>query len=126
MIRILVSDGDAVMLKAIKNILTKEHYNVTPANNGKEALELLNDNSYDLLITELILPYNNGLELVSHIKHNNIDIKIIIISSINSEEMITEAFNLGADDYLRKPIMVGELLIRIKRMFNNKQNKISL
>jgi DNA-binding response OmpR family regulator len=126
MIKILIVDGDPTMLKAIKTILLKEKYVVTSAKNGKEAIEFLNKEIYDLLITELILPYNNGLEIISYIKHNNIDIKIIVVSSINSEEMIIEAFNLGANEYLKKPIMVGELLVRIKKMLDNKQIKISL
>jgi DNA-binding response OmpR family regulator len=122
---ILVVDDDDIMLKAIKNILNKDGFNVVTASDGKEAFELLEHTVYDIVITDLMLPHANGLEVVGKLRHNdaNRNVGIIVVSSVGNEETITEAFRLGADDYLKKPIMAGELLMRIRKLIANKNSK---
>jgi DNA-binding response OmpR family regulator len=122
---ILVIDDDDIMLKAIKNILNKDGFNVVTAADGKEAFELLDHTIYDIVITDLMLPHANGLEVVGRLRHNeaNRNVGIIVVSSVGNEETITEAFRLGADDYLKKPIMAGELLMRIRKLIANKNSK---
>ncbi len=122
---ILVIDDDDIMLKAIKNILNKDGFNVVTATDGKQAFELLDHTVYDIVITDLMLPHANGLEVVGKVRHNeaNRNVGIIVVSSVGNEETITEAFRLGADDYLKKPIMAGELLMRIRKLIANKNSK---
>jgi DNA-binding response OmpR family regulator len=119
---ILVIEDDQIMLKAIKNILSKDGFNVVVAKDGKEAYEKMQDTLYDLVITDLMMPYANGLEIVSRLRQDETKkhVGIIIVSSVGNEDTITEAFRLGADDYLKKPIMAGELLIRIRRLLEDK------
>jgi|SRR5579872_1473302 DNA-binding response OmpR family regulator len=122
---ILVIDDDDIMLKAIKNILNKDGFNVVTATDGKEAFDLLEHTIYDIVITDLMLPHANGLEVVGKLRNNtaNRNVGIIVVSSVGNEETITEAFRLGADDYLKKPIMAGELLMRIRKLIANKTSK---
>jgi DNA-binding response OmpR family regulator len=122
---ILVIEDDDIMLKAIRNILNKDGFNVVTAQNGKEAFEMLDTATYDIVLTDLMMPYANGLEVVSKIRNDNEKrgVGIIVVSSVGNEETITEAFRLGADDYLKKPIMAGELLIRIRKLLANKNSK---
>ncbi len=122
---VLVIDDDDIMLKAIKNILNKDGFNVLTAKDGKEAFEMLDNSVYDIVITDLMMPYANGLEVVSKLRNDNEKrhVGIIVVSSVGNEETITEAFRLGADDYLKKPIMAGELLLRIRRLIANKSSK---
>jgi DNA-binding response OmpR family regulator len=128
MANILVVEDDEIMLKAIKNILSKDGYNVILAKNGKEAFDKLDNADYDLVLSDLMMPYANGLEVISRLKNDpsKRHISIIIVSSVGNEETITEAFRLGADDYLKKPIMAGELLIRIRKLLSNKAVRHSL
>src|ERR1700744_4161644 len=125
---ILVVEDDDIMLKAIKNILSKDGFNVVTAKDGKEAFEKLDTADYDVVITDLMMPYANGLEVVSRLRNDPVkrNTGIIIVSSVGNEETITEAFRLGADDYLKKPIRAGELLIRIRKLLANKTNKSQL
>ena len=125
---ILVVEDDDIMLKAIRNILSKDGFNVVTAKDGKEAFEKLDNNEYDVVITDLMMPYANGLEVVSRLRNDNAkrNTGIIIVSSVGNEETITEAFRLGADDYLKQPIMAGELLIRIRKLLANKSAKSQL
>ena len=128
MANILVIEDDDIMLKAIRNILGKEGYNVITAKDGKEAFEKLEQGEYDVVVTDLMMPYANGLEVVSRRRSDETkrSVGIIVISSVGNEETITEAFRLGADDYLKKPIMAGELLIRIRKLLANKNSKSQL
>jgi len=122
---ILVIEDDDIMLKAIRNILNKDGFNVITAKDGKEAFELLETAEYDIVITDLMMPYANGLEVVSRLRSDTTkrNVGIIVVSSVGNEETITEAFRLGADDYLKKPIMAGELLIRIRKLLAYKTSK---
>jgi DNA-binding response OmpR family regulator len=125
---ILVVEDDDIMLKAIRNILSKDGFNVVTAKDGKEAFERLDAADFDVVVTDLMMPYANGLEVVSRLRNDNTkrNTGIIIVSSVGNEETITEAFRLGADDYLKKPIMAGELLIRIRKLLANKSSKTQL
>ena len=128
MANILVIEDDDIMLKAIRNILGKDGYSVITAKDCKEAFEKLENGEYDVVVTDLMMPYANGLEVVSRLRSDETkrNVGIIVISSVGNEETITEAFRLGADDYLKKPIMAGELLIRIRKLLANKNSKSQL
>ncbi len=125
---ILVIEDDDIMLKAIRNILGKDGYVVITAKDGKEAFEKLENADYEVVVTDLMMPYANGLEVVSRLRSDETkrNVGIIVISSVGNEETITEAFRLGADDYLKKPIMAGELLIRIRKLLSNKNSTSQL
>src|SRR5271156_1468925 len=122
---VLVVEDDDIMLKAIRNILSKDGFNVVTAKDGKEAFEKLDASDFDVVVTDLMMPYANGLEVVSRLRNDSTkrNTGIIIVSSVGNEETITEAFRLGADDYLKKPIMAGELLLRIRKLLANKNSK---
>lgn len=122
--KILYIESDLIMLKAISKILEKKGYQVSCAEDGKKAFELLDSVLYDLVITDVILPHKNGLEIISKIKGDQKlrHIPVIVMSSIGNENIISEAFRLGVDDYIRKPIMTGELLLRVKSLLTNKGN----
>jgi DNA-binding response OmpR family regulator len=117
--QILLIDDDELILKVINRILTREGYEVKTATNGKDAMELIEQQKFDLLITDIMMPYSNGFEVISKFKqHPNADgVPIIVISSVGTENAVREGLNIGADDYLRKPIMPDELLIRVRRFF---------
>jgi DNA-binding response OmpR family regulator len=72
-----------------------------------------------------MMPYANGLEVVSKLRNDDSKgrVGIIIVSSVGNDETISEAFRLGADDYIRKPIMAENLLKHIRQLLENKNNK---
>lgn len=115
-------EDDEIMLKVTERILLKEGFKVIVAQNGKEALQKVEEKDYDMVITDLMMPYANGFEIISKIKGDSYgaNIPIIIVSSLGNEDSIMEGFRLGVDDFLKKPIMAGELLIRVKRLLARK------
>lgn len=114
--RILVIEDDEMILRALEFRLTKEDYEVTVARSGKEALNKLKSESFNLVITDLMLPFVMGMELLSYIKSLNTDTPVIILSAADEEATVMEAFKLGADDFIPKPFSPGELSMRVKRL----------
>lgn len=118
--KILLIEDDEVMPKIVERILHKEEYKIEHVTNGKEAFQKLEDTDYafDLIITDIMMPYANGFEILSKVKNRKEGkpIPVIIVSNAGNEDMILEGFKLGADDFLKKPVIPGELLIRVKRL----------
>lgn len=113
---ILIVEDDPILLNTIGAILAVRGYITTLARNGKEAIEKITNNKYDLVLTDLMLPYSNGLEVISQLNQETKKTPVIIISSSHSEESIMDGFTIGADDYIRKPFSPSELILRITRL----------
>ncbi|NIG54219.1 response regulator transcription factor [Chitinophaga sp. Cy-1792] len=122
--KILLVEDDEVMPKIIARILPEPDFVVDVAVNGKEAMEKLEGSNYnyDLIITDIMMPYANGFEILSKVKSHNPGnpIPVIIVSNAGNEDMIMEGFKLGVDDFLKKPIIPAELILRVKRLLMKK------
>ncbi|SFD82562.1 Response regulator receiver domain-containing protein [Chitinophaga sp. CF118] len=116
--KILVAEDNPTLLKLISIKLTDEGHDVLSCANGKEALEKMLSWLPELIITDLMLPYNSGMEIIHFAKSNLKGIFIMVLSGIGQEKTIEEAFKLGADDYMRKPFNLSELSIRAKKISN--------
>jgi DNA-binding response OmpR family regulator len=114
--KILVVEDEPLMLKTISLKLTKEGYDVITAEDGKSAMDKIKSELPQLVITDIMMPYVSGLEIVSYIKNCDSKIPVIVLSAMGQEKTVLEAFNLGADDYMTKPFSPNELVIRVKRL----------
>ncbi|RBL91167.1 response regulator transcription factor [Chitinophaga flava] len=122
--RILVIEDDAFMARAIALILGKHGYSLTIAQNGKEAIKHMEESEFELIITDLMLPFANGLELLSRYKRSQPrkGTPVMILSAITNEKTVLDGFDLGADDYLKKPFAPSELVSRVNRLLEKKEN----
>ncbi len=114
--KVLVAEDEKMTLKAIAFKLQKEGYDVTTADDGKQAIELLRTGDFDLMVSDIMMPFASGLELVTEIKHLNLKTKTLLLSALGQENTVLKAFSLGADDYMTKPFSPNELLVRIKKL----------
>jgi len=116
--KILVADDDPVMLRIIELRLKKDGHQVTIAVDGREAMEHIDKNGhFDLIITDMMMPFSSGLEIVGRAKSNaEKKTPVIVLSAMGQENIVLEAFNLGADDYITKPFSPNELSMRVKRL----------
>lgn len=116
--KILICDDEEIILSALSFRLAKEGYEVDTVLDGKQAMDKINKNDYDLIITDIMIPFFTGLELVSMIRSTpgKEDTPIIILSGVGLEEMVLEAFQLGANDFVTKPFSPNELSLRIKNL----------
>jgi DNA-binding response OmpR family regulator len=121
--KILIVEDEPIMATALKNRLEADNYNVVVATDGREALDIYNAQEIDLIITDIMMPYTSGLELIGIIRSDfTRKTPIIVLSGMGEEETVLEAFDLGADDFLTKPFNATELSTRVKR-FAKKKNK---
>ena len=116
--KILIADDEMIMLKIIELRLKKDGHEVIVTSNGQEAVEQIKLQDPDMIIADIMMPFTSGLEIVSLVKQGNLHRKvpIIILSSMGQENVVLEAFNLGADDYITKPFRPNELSMRVKRL----------
>jgi len=124
--KILIAEDDVLMIKILEFILKKEGYQVTSCKDGLSAIEKIPVVLPDLIITDIMLPFRSGLEIISFSKESFESIPVIVVSALGEEEgTVVEAFNLGADDFVSKPFNPNELLLRVKRLFAKRSHSLS-
>lgn len=115
---ILVIDDDIMTLEAIKHCLKSNHFEVVVAENSLQALEAIDKfkNKIDLIICDIMMPGFSGLELLSLLKNFYFNtIPVIIVSAYKMSEMVSSAKELGAIDFIPKPIDFNNLIVHIKK-----------
>ena len=111
--RILVVDDDAGILRVFRHILEKEGYFVETAETGREALQKLQNEKFDVCLVDVRLPDMDGTDLLLNLGNNPQAIKIVI-TGYSSEEVGKKAADYGADDFLVKPVKPEELLNTVR------------
>ncbi|MCA6449990.1 MAG: response regulator [Chitinophagaceae bacterium] len=115
--KILVAEDEAMLRKTIEMKLKKEGYEVIVTTDGRQAIEELEQANPDVIVTDIMMPYASGLEVINFVRQKlNRKTPIIILSAMEQEKVVMEAFELGADDYITKPFSLNELAIRVKRL----------
>jgi len=120
--KVLIAEDEALILQTLELKLKKEGYTVIGCTDGMDAIQKIDTENPDLIITDIMMPYMSGLEVVRKVKQDmhKKDIPVIVLSTMGQENIVEEAFELGADDYLKKPFSLSELGIRVKRLTRNK------
>lgn len=117
---ILIAEDEALVLKMLSYRLQKEGYTVLTANDGKQALECLQTTIPDLVITDLMMPYHSGLEILEYVRKSILTrVPVIVLSASGQEQTVLKAFSLGADDFALKPFSPNELVSRVRRHLGN-------
>ena len=115
--KIVLAEDNSIFLLLLKFRLEKEGYKILTAVDGKEAIELIEEHSPELILTDVMMPFISGLEVISHVRNKlNMQTPIIVFSSAGQEEIVLKAFDLGATDFMSKPLSPNELVIRVKRL----------
>jgi DNA-binding response OmpR family regulator len=116
--KILIAEDEPLILQTLELKLKKEGYEVVGCLDGLDAIQKIDTEQPDLIITDIMMPYMSGLEVVRKVKQDNgsRNIPVIVLSTMGQESIVEEAFELGADDYLKKPFSLSELSIRIKKL----------
>lgn len=114
-----VEDDETLAFLTADNL--EQHYEVIHANNGKDALELFCNTTFDLCVLDIMLPEMNGFEIVEAIRKRNEEIPIIFLSAKTLKEDRIKGLKLGADDYLVKPYSIEELILKIEVFLNRSQ-----
>jgi two-component system, chemotaxis family, chemotaxis protein CheY len=119
--RILIVDDSFYMRTMLRNMLTDSGYEVVgEAPNGKSALEMALEYKPDLITLDVILPDNTGLDVLKGIKRDQPDMKVVIVSAVGQEVIVTEALESGASDYIVKPFSEEKVLGVVKKVLEEK------
>ena len=111
---ILIIDDEPAILEKLQKLLTSEHYTVTTALDGHTGLEKIWNDSYDLILLDIMLPGINGLEILEEIRTAGITTPVLMLTAKGDIDDKVTGLNQGADDYLAKPFSIAELLARVR------------
>lgn len=123
-LKILIVDDEPDYCEVLKMILLEENYGVSTCSNGKEALKLLEKEDFDLVVTDLMMPFMNGDELLHEIKKRKPSTEVIIMTAYGTIEKAVATMKDGAYTYITKGSAPEELIFEIKRLSNSKQLEI--
>lgn len=121
--KVLVVDDDIKLLKMLKRTLVFENLDVLTATNGREALEVVQQESPDLLIVDWMMPEMDGLELIQHLRDANNRMPILMLTARDAVENRVFGLESGADDYLVKPFAPAELVARVHALLRRVEPK---
>ena len=121
MFRILVAEDDPAIRTLITTKLKQENYTIYTAENGEEALSVMEKHQVDLLISDIMMPVMGGYSLVKALRETKHTLPILMITAKSQLESLEEAFTLGVDDYMVKPIRLEELALRVRALLRRAQ-----
>ena len=116
--RILVADDDPVAARFVASLLREKGYEVLVAADGEDAHEIAVTLKPDLVVSDLVMPYRDGFDIVRALREDrSLDhVPIVILSMKDREEDIVRGLEMGADDYVVKPFNARELLARVRKL----------
>lgn len=123
--KILLVEDEAHVVSFIKKGLSEEGFEVTVAFDGKTGLQLALENTFDVIVLDIMLPEMNGLEVCKAIREENQFVPILFLTALGTSENIVLGLENGADDYLVKPFKFIELVARIKTLIRRSKGKIT-
>lgn len=129
--KILLLEDDISLNETVVEYLQESNFDIISSYDGEDAYTKIYEEKFDLLLLDVNVPSLNGFELLKNLRKDNINTPVIFITSLNSMDSFEKGFNLGCDDYIRKPFELKELLIRIEAIlkrgyFHNIDTKVNI
>ncbi|BFM45417.1 hypothetical protein CFS9_40580 [Flavobacterium sp. CFS9] len=117
--RIVLAEDNDILRKSLSFFLESKGYNVDQFSDGKDALGAIKNNSYDLILTDINMPGISGMEITQYVRQTlNLDIPVIILTSSGVEQTELDSFDIGANEFIAKPVSPAVLLVRINKLLN--------
>lgn len=127
---ILLLEDDLQLSDTVKQFLEYSGYEIYPAYDASEAKDILYEKNINLMLLDIKVPHQNGFDFLQEVRDQGDVTPAIFITSLNSVEDVTRGFEIGCDDYIRKPFALKELLARVeailKRNFGTQESEVSL
>ena len=118
--RILLVDDEEIVLRSCQRILGGGDYDIDIAREGRSALQMVNENDYDVLILDIMMPGMDGMEVLRRVKEARPDVEIVMVTGLHEIGTAVKAMKLGAFDYLPKPFEPEDLQLVVKRAFDRR------
>ena len=120
-IKVLLVEDEQTLAMIIEDTLTDQGFEIIVGSNGNEGLKLFYDTRPDILVADVMMPELDGFEMVNKIRQTNKTTPILFLTARSAIKDIVEGFELGANDYLKKPFNIQELIVRIKALVGRVQ-----
>ena len=130
MFMILIAEDDFELRQLFKHVLSKNGYQVTCVSNGREALEAMDRDFYDLVISDIMMPEMDGYALVRSMRESGLNTPVMMITAKDGFDDMRQGFLSGTDDFMVKPVDVNEMVLRVgallrrARMINERRQVI--
>ena len=121
MLKVLIAEDDRELRQLFSHVLTKNGYVVKGVSNGKEALDAMDNDYFDLVITDIMMPVLDGYELVRQLRDTGNITPVLMITAKDAFDDMSQGFVSGTDDYMVKPVNVNEMLLRVKALLRRAQ-----
>lgn len=122
--KIVTIDDQTLVLLSVEKKLTDLGYEVYTAKTGQGGVELIDKTNPDLVIVDINLRHMSGLDIAKYVKESpTLDSKVMIMSGETQEETIIKGFNLGADDFMKKPVSLNEIVARVRKLIGKPEDK---
>ena len=121
MLKILIAEDDRELRQLFSHVLVKNGYTVRGVGNGREALEALEKDYYDLIISDIMMPVMDGYELTRSIRANGGTTPVLMITAKGEFDDMRQGFLSGTDDYMVKPVNVNEMVLRVGALLRRAQ-----
>ena len=124
-VTVLIVDDIPLNVLLIQKMLAIFNFNLRTANDGQSALDSIAEQRPDLMLLDLMMPGIDGYEVIRRVRANDetADLPIVILSALNSNDDITKGFNLGANDFITKPIIMERLINCVSTQINEEWKK---
>ncbi|MBQ7387392.1 MAG: response regulator transcription factor [Clostridia bacterium] len=121
MLKILIAEDDRELRQLFCHVLMKEGYSVKGVGNGKEALDSLESDYFDLIISDIMMPVMDGYELVNTLRETGNTTPVLMITAKDAFDDMRRGYLSGTDDYMIKPINVNEMILRVGALLRRAQ-----
>lgn len=121
MFKILIAEDDRELRQLFGHVLSKNGYTVKGVSDGQEALDALDEEYYDLIISDIMMPVMDGYELVQSLREAGSSIPVLMITAKDAFDDMRLGFLSGTDDYMVKPVNVNEMVLRVQALLRRAQ-----
>lgn len=121
MFKILIAEDDNKIRQLFSRVLIKNGYTVKGASNGKEALDMIDHEYFDMMICDVMMPVMDGYELVRTLRDSGLTLPVLMVTAKTEFDDMRMGFLSGSDDYMVKPVNINELIIRVGALLRRAQ-----
>ena len=121
MLKILIAEDDRELRQLFSHVLIKHGYTVKGVSNGKEALDAIESDYFDMIISDIMMPVTDGYELVRQLRDAGNTTPVLMITAKDAFDDMRQGFLSGTDDYMVKPVNVNEMVLRVQALLRRAQ-----
>lgn len=121
MLKVLIAEDDRELRQLFQHVLARHSYTVTGVSNGQEALDAMDNDYFDLIISDIMMPVMDGYELVRQLREVGDTTPVLMITAKDAFDDMQKGFMTGVDDYMIKPVNVNEMVLRVGALLRRAQ-----